>query len=684
MIDNGAHVEYATPEVSSPRDAVIAVRAGELILRSLVSQLPGVVLSRSNFCYIGRRTYASHENHSIRSPIHWMNNAILSHLVSRTVYCGAGGLHPRTGTSFVLSPRALSMTHRLVCSRIEAHAHDDSGRLHVPFGDTLAMNQSCYLKIGTTALLIALLDRRSIDADDLPELVDPVAAAAAIAADPSLTVTVEVSGGRRRTALQIQHRILELVDAAVRARSAAIPDWAEHVVEEWRTVLWQLAEAPDDSCLDWVVKRKVFALETRRLADAPTRQGHETSEDALRWRLAKVDFMFAALPHGVAEEFTDDAGPAISADEVEQARTSPPGVTRAQTRSRFIAAHHAARDRYRVDWSGILDCREDRVLRMDSPTRPAARWIDSPTCVAQRNPWSAPLLDRLSRLYNVGDYRRLRRVLAEHRVTTETDRGLLLTMLPYHIWAESRTGHAAAARHTFLAYQRLNPRHGPALGVMRVGIERFCGLQPPAEIFSHIATAQEAETTWVPGAVCAFRGHHGYALRCVGRVDEAIEVFRRSVDYDFPWDNVQRLVARNQCDLADCLRVRGQLDEARALLDAAGRVYDRSGFAGEDADHRQPVLAKMADDRSEALRILTRARDTAARHGNVIGVVRISLLAARFDSDLAAGARTAAICRRLQSRRPDLSECPRLARILDHWQRWISWAGGPEDTHWFL
>ena len=134
---------------------------------------------------------------------------------------GPAGEHP----GFQLSQRAdyievevgleTTLKRGIINTRDEPHADADKyRRLHVIIGDANLAEYSTYLKLGTTALVLDLIEAGE-RFDDL-RLVDAVRAVHTISRDPSLKATVEVAGGRHLTGLDLQRSYHERVAAFVK------------------------------------------------------------------------------------------------------------------------------------------------------------------------------------------------------------------------------------------------------------------------------------------------------------------------------------------------------------------------------------------------------------------------------------------------------------------------------------
>ena len=104
----------------------------------------------------------------------------------------------------------------IINTRDEPHADADKyRRLHVIIGDANLAETSTYLKLGTTALVLDLIEE-GMDLTDLA-LARPVHAVHVISRDPSLRATVALADGRELTALALQRiyldRVAKLVDS---------------------------------------------------------------------------------------------------------------------------------------------------------------------------------------------------------------------------------------------------------------------------------------------------------------------------------------------------------------------------------------------------------------------------------------------------------------------------------------
>ncbi|WP_114559212.1 depupylase/deamidase Dop [Desertihabitans aurantiacus] len=343
-----AHPEYATPEVTGPRDAVLWDRAGDLVMLQgarAASRLLGrqVRLYKNNTDGKGA-SYGTHENYllSRSTPFHRVVVQLTPFLVSRGVLVGAGRVGRGQSSElpgFQITQRAdffeaevgleTTVNRPIVNTRDEPHADASRHRrLHVITGDANQSEYATWLKVGTASLVLRLVE--SGGWRDVPALVDPVRAMHVLSHDPSLRATVALEDGRELTALDLQHRVLSAVREHL-ARHGAGPE-DEEVVAAWQQVLDDLAVDPARCAdrLDWVAKQQLVERYRER--------------DGLGWdapKLALLDLQYAdidperSLYHalrraGRVRTLLDDA-------EVERARTEPPTDTRAFFRGRCMS-----------------------------------------------------------------------------------------------------------------------------------------------------------------------------------------------------------------------------------------------------------------------------------------------------------------------------------------------------------
>jgi Pup amidohydrolase len=276
-----AHPEYSTPEVTTPLDIVRWDKAGELIMAEAarqVASMPGlnstINLYKNNTDNKGA-SYGSHENYlmSRSTPFASIVRHLVPFFVSRQVVCGAGrvgiGQDGRTA-GFQISQRAdffevevgleTTLKRPIINTRDEPHADADRyRRLHVIIGDANMSEISTYLKVGTTSLVLAMVESNFL-ADDLA-VAQPVRELHDVSHDPGLNHQIRLADGRRITALQLQGEYLERARKFVDDRFGEdADDQTRDVLDRWESVLNRLRADPMQLAaeLDWVAKLRLL------------------------------------------------------------------------------------------------------------------------------------------------------------------------------------------------------------------------------------------------------------------------------------------------------------------------------------------------------------------------------------------------------------------------------------------
>jgi proteasome accessory factor A len=282
-----AHPEFSTAECRSLREAVAFDRAGERILEEAARRLarqhrgsPDILIYKNNSDYKGN-SYGCHENYLVESRVYdqifpaypaypkLISQLLVPFLVTRQVLCGSGKVGSENGTApcdYQLSQRAdffetligANTTSRrpIVNSRDEPHADRKRyRRLHVILGDANMSETSSFLKLGTTQLILRMLE----DNWALPNLAieDPVRALVSISHDPSCKAPIAMADGRRLTAVEVQRLFWEPASEYVTAGlEPAANAEAREVVQLWDSILSALSKEPMELAdrLDWVAK----------------------------------------------------------------------------------------------------------------------------------------------------------------------------------------------------------------------------------------------------------------------------------------------------------------------------------------------------------------------------------------------------------------------------------------------
>ncbi|MCL8025862.1 proteasome accessory factor PafA2 [Nocardioides sp. BSK12Z-4] len=376
-----AHPEFSTPEVTTPLDIVRWDKAGEQVMLDAARRaalLPGgapIVLYKNNTDGKGS-SYGAHENYLMRrkTPFADIIKHLIPFFVSRQVVCGAGRVgigQENREHGFQISQRAdffevevgleTTLKRPIINTRDEPHADPDVyRRLHVIIGDANLAEISTYLKVGTTALVLSMIEDRFIDRDLTVD--QPVAALRSVSHDPSLQHLVTLRDGRTLTAVQLQMEYLELARKYVETRlgDSADPQTLD-VLARWESVLDRLERDPMSLAgeLDWVAKLKLLEQYRQR--------------DGLEWddpKLQLIDYQYSDIrpekslyqklvKAGRIERLLDDAA-------VESAMHEPPTDTRAYFRGQCLERYPSSVAA--ASWDSVILDLEGRESLQRIPT----------------------------------------------------------------------------------------------------------------------------------------------------------------------------------------------------------------------------------------------------------------------------------------------------------------------------
>jgi proteasome accessory factor A len=446
--DCGNHPELCTPECANPWDAVRYIEAGHRILAGLASSLesaslPGaqILCFRCNVDYSGgQTTWGCHESYMHRIEQEALQPQIIPHLVTRLIYTGAGGFNPLSrGLEFTLSPRMAHFRQVVTLSSTSErgiwHTKSESlcsgyNRLHVLCGESLCSETAAFLKVGVTALIVAMADA-GLAPGGTVQLADPLAAMQSVAADVTCKKPLRMADGRLMSAIEIQRHYLRQAEAHLGA--SFMPVWAAEVCSRWGEILDRLEDAPGsvEKTLDWSIKHALYANHARSLnirwealpvlnraigqlsAALCARKGSENAmplESAIeprRWmpkevtslepllrtnglgledlrrllgfrqKFFEIDTRFGQLGSNGIFQSLDLAGVLehriSGVDNIEQAVAEPPASGRARIRGQVIQRLSGTSD-VRCDWQSVINFGEGQVLRISDPFTSEESW----------------------------------------------------------------------------------------------------------------------------------------------------------------------------------------------------------------------------------------------------------------------------------------------------------------------
>ncbi len=367
----GSHLEYATAECRDLKDLVANDRAGQRMIVRAIKDLgfeDVVSVYNNSVDHFGGHTFGCHENYLILAEDDLLNRVahqLYPFLVTRQIFAGVGrvgghrltaegglptereirenpidfiwvshvyGVVPDDTVEFQLSQRAdhilkgmasrVRFNRALINPKWEHYYSFDglTTRLHLLFGEPNQNEFAYALKIGTTCLVVRLLEEGRLG----PEVIldHPIVALREVSRDPTYRWPVRLMSGDTIGAVDLQRIYLEA--AQVYRGECAQTDW---ILDEWASVLDGLERDPMQlgDRVDWVAKRQI--VEAYRAAE-----GLEWSDDALHsvdleyHNIDPAQSLFGAVP----------ARRVVSDLDIVDAMTEPPKNTRAFRRGQLV------------------------------------------------------------------------------------------------------------------------------------------------------------------------------------------------------------------------------------------------------------------------------------------------------------------------------------------------------------
>ncbi len=383
-LDVGSHPEFASAECDSLHDVVAQDKAGEMILRELVDyaqqQLDDegirgeIFLFKNNTDSTGN-SYGCHENYCIEriEDLTRLEQVFIPYLISRQIFTGAGKVVTNAkGSKYSMSQRAehiweaiSSATTRsrpIINTRDEPHADAERfRRLHVIVGDSNMSEFATYLKVGTAAVVLAMIEDKQTVLRDY-NMASPINALRDISYDLWSKEPVKLVNGRDMTALEIQEDLCERAEAFVQSHDE-LPEDQKFAVQLWREVIEQYRSDPMllSDRVDWIAKLQIIEREQER--------SHIQLDDS---KIALIDLLYhdTNVEKGLyyRRQARDHFTRMVSDEDIKAATTTPPATTRAHMRGTFIKAAKEWRRDYTVDWVHLkLNDEMQRTVLLKDP-----------------------------------------------------------------------------------------------------------------------------------------------------------------------------------------------------------------------------------------------------------------------------------------------------------------------------
>jgi proteasome accessory factor A len=345
-----AHPEYAAPEVLNPIDITKWDLAGEQIMKVAVAldakEFPEdkIRVFKNNVDNKGS-SYGTHENYQMNRSTQFSKivAGLTPHFITRQIFCGAGriGIGQKSeNIGYQISQRAdyieahvgleTTMKRPIINTRDEPHADPKiSRRLHVIIGDANMSDFANILKVGSTALVISMIEDEFVDFDEV-DLLNPVGVVKDISHDLDMKNIYLTNSGKKFSAIDIQEWYLEKSKSYL--SQIGYDDNSRQVIDFWEQALMGLRNNKDDLAdrVDWIAKlalinrykeKQNLTLNDDLIQSLDFKYSEITSDDGIAQVLRRKNFLKQYL----------------EASEVDKAISEPPTDTRAWFRGKALS-----------------------------------------------------------------------------------------------------------------------------------------------------------------------------------------------------------------------------------------------------------------------------------------------------------------------------------------------------------
>jgi proteasome accessory factor A len=393
-VDMG-HLEYCTPECLSLIDVLRYDQAGDAILLQAVKAMRmdrEVHFIRNNIDHYSGATFGCHENYLMRrsAPLSESNvHSLLAFLTLRAVYTSAGRVgatlaaeargefaRPGLDSAFQISQRAdyvnndlfewVQFNRAIINTRDEPLADARKyRRLHLLHGDTNVLPASLLLKVGTTSLVLDLLEMNC-----LPKVIlaDAVVTFRNLSHQPDGPWLVQLADGKCAEAVQLLQEYQRVAEAELRGRDSE----TDSLLTIWGDTLQALQTDPEKLVgqVDWITKRWLL----RQFCE---KEDISWSHPWLKSQDLEYHQIDPARSLGLALAQTPPVWE-LPPKEIAQAASQPPANTRAAVRSRAMRNLQEEGCAYYIDWE-IVGADGGNSLHMlnpfDAGSREADHWV---------------------------------------------------------------------------------------------------------------------------------------------------------------------------------------------------------------------------------------------------------------------------------------------------------------------
>ena len=319
-------------------------------------------------------SYGCHENYltARTDDVERYPEVLIPFMVTRQIFTGAGKvLQTSRGPIYSIAQRAehiwesqSSATTRsrpIINTRDEPHADAEKyRRLHVIVGDSNMSEYTNFLKLGSTACVLRMMEESPNILRDYT-LENATRAIREISQDITCRRKIRLASGRELSALDIQR---ELLDKALKfSDTNGYAPLEKKALEMWEHCVSTIENDPLklNREVDWVIKYHLIEA---------FRKKHDLALDDARTQLVDLQYhdicrnrgLFYKLEnHNLVDRICNEV-------DIEKAKDHPPATTRAKLRGAFIKRAKERKRDYTVDWVHLkLNDQQQRTVLCKDP-----------------------------------------------------------------------------------------------------------------------------------------------------------------------------------------------------------------------------------------------------------------------------------------------------------------------------
>jgi len=389
-LDMGKHPETSTPECASPKEAVLYDKAAERLLEKALEKTNGkfpagqkLFLFKNN-THRENDTFGCHENYGYSAKTDFNKGIVpvlILFLVTRQIFCGSGKIW---GNRFEISQRAKFIrdtvssgtiddnwqggnSRPLINNRTQESRNDSVGalansrlwqRLHLILGDSNMSEYAAWLKLGTTALVLRMIEDGFIKwqietADYAPWVYRRISRD--LTCRKKIKVIFSKAEGKLATIrwlspVEIQELYLKEAKKFLKKRkilfcAGNFREFKE-IAREWGSVLEKLKTNPMllKQEIDWVIKKNLMDEYQKK----KNLKRHTAALKMIDLQYHNVDrgqgLYYFLEKEGLARRIFCD-------EEINKAMTEPPSDTRAKWRGLIVGFCEDNGISYKANWT---------------------------------------------------------------------------------------------------------------------------------------------------------------------------------------------------------------------------------------------------------------------------------------------------------------------------------------------